>query len=139
METLKLKNHNDTFLYKLIVYENEIFNKFIQNRTNLIKSLEELDTTTLNNEQLKNMMYDFKVITDTLKNANENISDFISNQKTHFKNNNSVCFNSFVTHYFLFKNLFYESEESEESEESSDKSEESEESESLPSDSDSEP
>ena len=101
METLKLKNQNDNLLHKLIIYENEIFNKFIQSRTNLIKSLKEIDTTSLNKNKLKNMVYDLKSILDTLKNTNENISEFISNQKNDFETNNSVNFNNFIIYYFL--------------------------------------
>ena len=133
METLNLKNQNDKLLHKLVIYENEIFNKFIQSRTNLIKSLKEIDTVILNKTQLKNMIHDLKSVLDTLKNTNENISDFILNQKNNFKNNNSVNFNNFITHYFLFKDLLYppdrsvqsDSSDSSESSESSDESSES--------------
>jgi hypothetical protein len=124
METLNLKNQNDKLLHKLIIYEDEIFNKFIQSRTNLIKSLKEIDTTTLNKFQLKNMTYDLKHVLDTLKNTTENISEFILNQKNDFKNNNSVNFNNFITHYFLFKDLLYRSENPVQSEEESDESSE---------------
>ena len=119
METLKLKNQNDNLLHKLIIYENEIFNKFIQSRTNLIKSLKEIDTTSLNKNKLKNMVYDLKSILDTLKNTNENISEFISNQKNDFETNNSVNFNNFIIYYFLFKDIFYQSDSSDNSDESS--------------------
>ena len=134
METLNLKNQNDKLLHKLIIYENEIFNKFIQSRTNLIKSLKEIDTVTLNKKQLKNMIHDLKSVLDTLKNTNENISEFISNQKNDFRNNNSINFNNFITHYFLFKNLLYQTE-SVQSNESSEPSEESDESSESDSDS----
>jgi hypothetical protein len=134
METLKLKNQNDNLLHKLIIYENEIFNKFIQSRTNLIKSLKEIDTTSLNKNKLKNMVYDLKSILDTLKTTNENISEFISNQKNDFETNNSVNFNNFIIYYFLFKDIFYQSENCIQSD-SSDNSDESSESPSLSSDS----
>ena len=134
METLNLKNQNDKLLHKLVIYENEIFNKFIQSRTNLIKSLKEIDTTSLNKNKLKNMVYDLKSILDTLKTTNENISEFISNQKNDFETNNSVNFNNFIIYYFLFKDIFYQSENCIQSD-SSDNSDESSESPSLSSDS----
>ena len=134
METLNLKNQNDKLLHKLVIYENEIFNKFIQSRTNLIKSLKEIDTVTLNKTQLKNMIHDLKSVLDTLKNTNENISEFISNQKNDFNKNNSINFNNFITYYYLFKDILNQPEsfQSNESSEPSDVSfDESSESDSL--------
>ena len=73
----------------------------------------------INQSQTKRESGILKEILDTLKNTNENISEFISNQKNDFETNNSVNFNNFIIYYFLFKDIFYQSDSSDNSDESS--------------------
>lgn len=99
---------DQTNLSKILNYENEIFNKFIEKRTNLIKSLNNF------NFNLKN----FRNIVNCLKCANEYIDNF-NNQITDPET-------EFIQFYFLCKDIFFTTGSSElsESSESSDSSSE---------------
>ena len=107
---------NQTNLSKILNYENEIFNKFIEKRTNLIKSLNNF------NFNLKN----FRNIVNCLKCANEYIDNF-NDQYTDPET-------EFIQFYFLCKDVFFTTGSSElsESSESSDSSDDSDDSDSSP-------
>ena len=109
-----------TFLSKILNYENEIFNKFIQNRTNLIKNLNCLKENDINfnRQQLINFVDSLKGVTDSLKIVDNQIDEYFINYNINFNLQTVLQDNNFIIFYFLFKDLFFSkmksSEESEE-------------------------
>jgi hypothetical protein len=109
-----------TFLSKILNYENEIFNKFIQTRTNLIKNLnglKENEEFNFNQRQLINFVNSLKGVTDSLKSVNNQIDEYFVNYDLDFNRQTDLQDNNFIIFYFLFKDLFFSkigsSEESE--------------------------
>ena len=72
---------------KIIDYEQNIFNEFIEKRNKLIKHINDIDTCVLTTNQLDNFICDIKMILDPIKNALENMDNLLTN--TNFNNNNS--------------------------------------------------
>ena len=108
---------NTILLSKILNYENEIFNKFIQKRTNLIKNLENLKTEKkLDKTQLLHFINDLKCVIDSVKSANNCIDEYFINYDTTFKMNNSKNENGFILFYFFFKDFFFDTSSSELSE-----------------------
>jgi hypothetical protein len=71
---------NTILLSKILNYENDIFNKFIQKRTNLIKNLENLKTEKkLDEIQLLHFINDLKSVIDSVKSANDYIDEYYIN------------------------------------------------------------
>ena len=101
---------DQVFLSKILNYENEIFNKFIENRTNLIKNLKNLknlNRVDFDNLQLINFVNSFKGITESLKNVSNQIDDYFVNYDLGFNNTvKELQDNNFIIFYFLFKDLF---------------------------------
>ncbi len=110
----------DTILLsKILNYENDIFNKFIQKRTNLIKNLKNLkNEQKLNKKQLLNFINDLKSVTDSIKSTNDYIDKYFINYDTLFKINTSKNENEFILFYFFFKDFFFTTFSSELSESS---------------------
>ena len=96
-------------LNKILNYENEIFNKFIHNRTNLIKNIKSLNVNNLNVNNLNQFINDLKSIIDPIKTSNEFMDIYFNNFKNDFKIDNSTKENNFVLFYFLFKDFFLQS------------------------------
>ena len=72
---------------KILEYEQNIFNEFIEKRNKLIKHIDKIDTCVLTTNQLDNFICDIKMILDPIKNALENMDNLLTN--TNFNNNNS--------------------------------------------------
>ena len=72
---------------KILEYEQNIFNEFIEKRNKLIIHIDKIDTCVLTTNQLDNFICDIKMILDPIKNALENMDNLLTN--TNFNNNNS--------------------------------------------------
>ena len=72
---------------KILDYEQNIFNEFIEKRDKLIKHINEIILPNLTKNQLDNFICDIKMILDPIKNASENIEYLLTN--TNFNNDNS--------------------------------------------------
>lgn len=93
-------------LSKILNYENRIFNKFIEKRTNLIKRLEHTPLENYNQQQIINFIDSLKSIINLVKNAEDNIDDFFLNYSKNF--NDNVNFNNeFIIFYLFFKDIFF--------------------------------
>ena len=113
-------------LSKILNYENEIFNKFIQKRTNLIKNFENFDKMEkLNKNQLFNFINDLKSIIDSVKAADDFIDNYFINYDNRFVMDNSKNENQFILFYFFFKDFFFDTIISSELSESSETPDES--------------
>ena len=128
---------NKILLSKLLNYENEIFNRFIKKRTDLLNRLNQINQ--LNKSQSINFINSFKSIIESIKSTDELIDIFFVNDHNNF--NESRIDNldkDFILFYFCFKDIFFskingydlsessETSEIPESSESSDASESSE-------------
>ena len=118
---------NQVFLSKILNYENEIFNKFIENRTNLIKNLNCLKENDLNfnRQQLINFVNSLKGVTDSLKSTTNQIDEYFINYRLDFNRETDLQDNNFIIFYFLFKDLFFSKMCSSELSEETDSSSES--------------
>jgi hypothetical protein len=72
---------------KILEYEQNIFDEFIDKRNKLIKHINEIVFPVLTQSQLNNFICDIKMILDPIKNASENIEYLLTN--INFNNNNS--------------------------------------------------
>ena len=104
---LELENDSVTLLSKIIKYENEIFNKFIHNRTKLLKNIKSLNYDNLDKESLLNFINNLKSIIDPIKASNDAMDAYFIN-KNNFKieNKNDFNENDFILFYFFFKDFF---------------------------------
>ena len=106
---LELEKDSVNLISKILKYENEVFNKFIHNRTNLIKNIKNINCEKLDKKSLSNFVNDLKLIIDPIKVSNEYIDAFNINYPN-FKIENKSNFNEndFISFYFLFKDFFFE-------------------------------
>ena len=111
---LELEKDSVNLLSKILKYENEVFNKLIQNRTNLIKNIKNINFENLDKKSLSNFANDLKLIIDPIKASNEYIDAFFRNYPN-FENENK---NKVISFYFLFKDFFFETWSSELSDDS---------------------
>jgi hypothetical protein len=72
---------------KILEYEQNIFDEFIEKRNKLIKHIDKIVFPVLTTNQLDNFICDIKMILDPIKNALENMDNLLTN--TNFNNNNS--------------------------------------------------
>ena len=72
---------------KIIEYENDIFNEFIEKRNKFINYIKNIDMGILTKEQVNNLIYDIKMILEPIKTSSENIDYIFTN--TEFDKNNS--------------------------------------------------
>ena len=72
---------------KIIEYENDIFNEFIEKRNKFINYIMNIDINVLSIEQVNNLIYDIKMILEPIKTSSENIDYIFTN--TEFNKNNS--------------------------------------------------
>ena len=72
---------------KIIEYENDIFNQFIEKRNKFINYIKNIDINVLSKEQVNNLIYDIKMILEPIKTSSENIDYIFTN--TEFDKNNS--------------------------------------------------
>ena len=72
---------------KILEYEQNIFDEFIEKRNKLIKHINEIVFPVLTQSQLDNFICDIKMVLDPIKNALENMDNLLTN--TNFNNNNS--------------------------------------------------
>ena len=72
---------------KIIEYENDIFNEFIEKRNKFINYIKNIDINVLSKEQVNNLIYDIKMILEPIKTSSENIDYIFTN--TEFNKNNS--------------------------------------------------
>ena len=72
---------------KIIEYENDIFNEFIEKRNKFINYIKNIDINVLSKEQVNNLIYDIKMILEPIKTSSENIDYIFTN--TEFDKNNS--------------------------------------------------
>ena len=116
---------NKTLLSKILNYEETIFNKFMQNRTNLIKNLNGLkeNDNIIDQEQLINFVNSLKCVTDSLKNTTNQIDEYFINYNVNFNKKTDLQDNNFIFFYFLFKDFFFSKTGSSEELESCDFSE----------------
>ena len=106
---LELEKDSVNLLSKILKYENEVFNKLIQNRTNLIKNIKNINFENLDKKSLSNFANDLKLIIDPIKASNEYIDAFFRNYPNfENENKNKVNENEFISFYFLFKDFFFE-------------------------------
>ena len=114
METLNLKNNNESLIFKILHHENEIFEEFIKKRKTFLQNVKK---NTLNECQMKHFIYDVKSIIDSMKSTNNFIEQYFVNSKNHFNNDYSMNETQFIQFYFFFKDFFFISRESSESSE----------------------
>jgi hypothetical protein len=88
---------------KIIEYENDIFNEFIEKRNKFINYIKNIDMEVLSKEQVNNLIYDIKMILEPIKTSSENIDYIFTN--TEFDKNNSeqdlINIQNVVTFYSL--------------------------------------
>jgi len=88
---------------KIIEYENDIFNEFIEKRNKFINYIKNIDMGILTKEQVNNLIYDIKMILEPIKTSSENIDYIFTN--TEFDKNNSeqdlINIQNVVTFYSL--------------------------------------
>ena len=99
----------------LLNYENDIFNKFIQKRANLIKTLENIE---IHEHEKLIFLKNLKNIIDCVKSANDYMDNFNLEQ--------TDLEIEFIQFYFLFKDIFLTTSSSELSDVSESSSESSE-------------
>jgi hypothetical protein len=99
----------------LLNYENDIFNKFIQKRANLIKTLENIE---IHEHEKLIFLKNLKNIIDCVKSANDYMDNF------NLEQTDSEI--EFIQFYFLFKDIFLTTSSSELSDVSESSSESSE-------------
>lgn len=68
-----------TLLFKILNYEFEIFNKYIESRNKLITFIKELKINNLTNEQVLIFINDLKQVTDPLVLSQQNIDYLLLN------------------------------------------------------------
>lgn len=106
---------NKILISKLLNHENDIFNKFIQKRTNLIKTLENIE---IHEHEKLIFLKNFKNIIDCVQSANDYMDNFNVEQ--------TEIDTEFIRFYFLFKDTFLTTITSEELSDISESSESSE-------------
>lgn len=114
METLNLKNNNESLIFKILQHENTIFEAFIEKRKTF---LEHVKKNTLHESQMKHFIYDVKSIIDSMKSTNNFIEQYFINSDNHFNNDYSMNETQFIQFYFFFKDFFFISREISESSE----------------------
>ena len=80
---------DNNFIDKVLKYEEQIFQKYISKRKNLIENMKNLQLNDLNDSQLSNLTSDLKLIIDPIKTAIESIDDYFDNYNSLFVNNDS--------------------------------------------------
>ena len=94
-----------TLLFKILTYESNIFEKYQKDRMVFRESLEKIDTNTLSQESLGNLINDIKDIIDPIKISNEAINNYFENKLLSFQNNNSSLSNQELLKFIIFYNL----------------------------------
>ncbi len=100
---------NKTLLFKLLNYEECLFNTFVEKRKMFVNKLSETNFESLNEKQRSNFINDLQEIIHPIKNTIDSIDNFILNQPSFIneqssKNNETML--NIVIHYFLFEGLF---------------------------------
>ena len=94
------------FLLQVLNYEEQVFNRFINNRTKLINLLKTIKVEDFDRQQLLNFVKSIKNITQTVKCADEFVNEFFSRDfLDNFEKENTE--NEFIQFYLLFKDIFF--------------------------------
>ena len=97
---------NNLFLLQVLNYEEQVFNRFINNRTKLINLLKTIKVEDFDRQQLLNFVKSIKNITQTVKCADEFVNEFFSKDfLDNFEKENTE--NEFIQFYLLFKDIFF--------------------------------
>jgi len=101
-----------TLISKILNYEQEVFDKYLLKRKEMILRIKEIEINNLTNDQLLNFINDVKESIDPLKVSIDNIQFFIENKN--FKDTTSFDTNKKLLHFLLFE-YFYSGSESDNS------------------------
>ena len=99
-------NNPNSFIEKILKYENSIFNEYTIKRNTLIENIKNLQLNDLNKDQLLNLTSDIKLVIDPIKTSISNMDDYFNNLKNSWNSNESTKtlneLNLFYTFFFLF-------------------------------------
>lgn len=74
----------DSLLFKILNYENKIFEEYNSKRTTFLENLKTIKINELSKEQLLNFINDVKNIIDPLKTSISSIDDYFLNSNLNF-------------------------------------------------------
>jgi hypothetical protein len=80
----------DSLKTKILDHEQNIFNEYIQKRNKFIEHINIINVDNLNNTQMKNLIYDIKMVTEPIMSSIENIDNFIENTNNNFDSTESI-------------------------------------------------
>jgi len=80
----------DSLKTKILDHEQNIFNEYIQKRNKFIEHINIINLDNLNNTQMKNLIYDIKMVTEPIMSSIENIDNFIENTNNNFDSTESI-------------------------------------------------
>jgi len=101
----------DLLLSKILNYESEIFDKYLEQRLKMRTFVEKIKINNLDNTQLLLFIDNLKSIIDPLKTTTMYTQQFLNNP---YQNNENKTQNEFILFYFLFGSRFFEGRESSE-------------------------
>jgi len=78
----------DSLLFKILNYENKIFEEYISKRTTFLENLKTIKINELSKEQLLNFINDIKNTIDPLKTSISSIDDYFLNLNLNFSKGN---------------------------------------------------
>ena len=91
----------DSLLFKILNYENKIFEEYISKRTTFLENLKTIKINELSKEQLLNFINDIKNIIDPLKTSISSIDDYFLNLNLNFTKGNDDDTGDLVNYLFL--------------------------------------
>jgi len=80
----------DSLKTKILDHEQNTFNEYIQKRNKFIEHINIINLDNLNNTQMKNLIYDIKMVTEPIMSSIENIDNFIENTNNNFDSTESI-------------------------------------------------
>lgn len=117
---------SNLFLSQILNYEEQVFNRFVTNRTNLLNLVKTIKLEDFDKQQLLNFVKSMKNVTESTKSCNKFITEFRDNflQNNFIKLPDDNIENDFIQFYFLFKDFFFTTTTSSSSDEDDDESSE---------------
>ena len=91
-----------TLLSKILNYEQEVFNEYLDNRKKMLKFIKKIEINKLDQSQLLIFIENLKNVLEPIKSSKCSIEELIS-----FKKSNVINENQFILFYLLFGKLFF--------------------------------
>ena len=102
-----------TLLSKILNYEQEVFNEYLDNRKKMLKFIKKIEINKLDQSQLLIFIENLKNVLEPIKSSTCSIDELIS-----FKKSNVIINeNQFILFYLLFGKLFFGDSDSDSNEE----------------------